>query len=78
MTQGVRAQVPLKELLQSLGRHARGDWGDVNAEDWTANERDLRDGERLVSSYTTTLGVRFWIITEWDRSSTTALLPEEY
>jgi hypothetical protein len=36
------------------------------------------EGSRLLSSYTARNGRRFWIITEWDRSVTTILLPEEY
>jgi hypothetical protein len=33
---------------------------------------------RLLSCYRTTGGHRLYIITEWDRSMTTILLPEEY
>jgi len=78
ITPGVRADVPLEELLRAIGRHARGDWGDVCAEDAAAIERALHEGERLVSSYRTAEGIKFWVITEWDRSATTALLPDEY
>jgi len=78
MTPGVRADVPLEELLRALGRHARGDWGDVCVEDAAANERALLEGERLLSSYRTAAGIKFWLITEWDRSRTTGLLPDEY
>lgn len=35
-------------------------------------------GHRLHSAYVSKDGVKFWIITEADRSSTTVLLPEEY
>jgi hypothetical protein len=41
----------------------------VDAEDTQANERALWDVERLLSSYRTAAGVKFWIITEADRSS---------
>jgi hypothetical protein len=33
--------------------------------------------ERILSSYEDK-GIKIWIITEWDRSVTTILLPEEY
>ena len=46
--------------------------------DWAANDRALADGERLLSAYVTDAGTKVWIITEWDRSATTVLLPEEY
>ena len=61
-----------------LDRHARGDWGTVCGEDAEANDNALVDGERLLSAYVTSLGVRLWVITEADRSATTVLRPEEY
>jgi hypothetical protein len=60
-----------------LTRHASGDWGDLDAHDRRENERSLRHGWRILSSYH--VGVKtIWIITEADRSVTTILLPEEY
>ena len=35
-------------------------------------------GERLLSVYHDRNGVKFYVITEWDRSVTTLLLPLEY
>jgi hypothetical protein len=32
----------------------------------------------LLSAYHTSTGLKFWILTEADRSSTTVLLPEDY
>lgn len=61
-----------------LERHAAGDWGDLDAEDWRANEVAVRDGDRVLSLYPVGDGDRVWIITEWDRSATTVLLPQEY
>jgi hypothetical protein len=60
-----------------LVRHMAGDWGDVDADDRRANDRAVRDGDRVLSAYQTSAG-RVWLITEWDRSITTLLLPEEY
>jgi hypothetical protein len=72
----------LEEAGQSPGffldRHVVGDWGEVDAEDWRANDEALVSGERLLSAYTTLRGVKIWIITEADRSSTCCLLPSEY
>ena len=67
-------QVP----IDFLSRHARGDWGDVDAQDWQTNDAAVKDGDRLLSAYTTLKGERIWIITEADRSSTCILLPSEY
>lgn len=61
-----------------LVRHVAGDWGEVNTEDWLANEQSLLCELRLLSVYTMSNGTKFWIITEADRSATTFLLPEEY
>ncbi len=78
MTPGVQREVPPSEMTQALRRHARGDWGELDDEDRRANDEALKDGTRLLSSYRTKAGVKFWIITEADRSATTVLLPEEY
>jgi len=61
-----------------LARHVGGDWGDLDEHDRAANERALSEGERIFSSYKTGAGEKVWVITEWDRSVTTLLLPEEY
>ena len=61
-----------------LTRHASGDWGDVDAHDWAANDRALLADERLLSAYSLPTGERLWIITEADRSASTLLLPDEY
>ena len=59
-------------------RHQRGDWGEISDEDKAANEEALLCGARLLSAYTLRSGVKLWVITEADRSSTTLLLPSEY
>jgi hypothetical protein len=61
-----------------LSRHAAGDWGEVSVGDARLNDAAVRDGERVLSAYRTAEGVKLWIITEADRSSTCILLPEEY
>jgi hypothetical protein len=62
-----------------LCRHLNGDWGDLSDDDRRQNDAALQSGEdRLFSSYQVTPGLKLWIITEWDRSVTTLLLPSEY
>lgn len=61
-----------------IARHSAGDWGDVDKSDRKLNDAAVKDGERILSAYHTTKGVKLWIITEADRSSTCILLPEEY
>ena len=65
------------EVLKSLGRHADGDWGDLCNDDKALNDEALAGAARLFSAYETSKG-RIWIITEWDRSVTTILFPDEY
>lgn len=67
-----------QDVNRGISRHQAGDWGDVTAHDREANEAALVDGSRLWSVYHSTAGVKFWIITEADRSLTTVLLPEDY
>lgn len=78
--------VAIDRLGECLKAHAQGDWGVVSERDRQTNERALREGDRLLSAYPidpekpcaghgeNTL----WIITEWDRSVTTVLLPSDY
>lgn len=77
-TQGVLAEITPEEVAAAVTRHASGDWGDLCQEDIEANQRALREGCRLLSAYSSAKSVKFWIITEWDRSVTTILLPSEY
>lgn len=71
------------EVFDLLLRHGAGDWGDVCAEDAEENERALRLGNRILSSYTVGGGnlpeeCRILVLTEADRSMTAVLLPAEY
>jgi len=61
-----------------LDRHLAGDWGEVCDDDKRLNDEALVDGSRILSAYRTLKGVKIWIITEADRSSSCVLLPDEY
>lgn len=61
-----------------LSRHVSGDWGTLPPEDAQANKDALAGGGRLFSAYLLNNGTKIWVITEWDRSVTTILLPAEY
>ena len=77
-TSGALAKVSPEEMFTALSRHAQGDWGDVDEHDRQENEFSLKEGFRLLSVYHTQARVKFYIITEAGRASTTVLLPEEY
>jgi hypothetical protein len=70
------------DLRPFLARHAAGDWQELDAFDRQQNETAVSEGLRILSAYEVTTGdgetARLWIITEADRSVTTALLAEEY
>ena len=63
---------------QLLQLHVSGNWGSVDPEDTLTNDAAVSNGERILSSYRIGEYTRVWIITEWDRSVTTVLLPSEY
>ncbi len=77
-TPGALEAITALELTSFINRHINGDWGNLDEEDKKMNDDALVHGNRLMSSYTTEQGVKIWIITEADRSSTTVLLPEDY
>ena len=60
-----------------LSRHQLGDWSDMLPESQEENKQALENGYRILSSYKIE-GEKIWVITEWDRSLTTILLPSEY
>ena len=66
------------DVLRGIQRHQSGDWGDVDAHDRAANNCALTEGTRLFSVYHSATAVKFWVITEADRSVTTILMPEDY
>ena len=78
MTESATQTLSHNDIATALLRHARGDWGDVCAEDRDANESALWEASRLHSVYHDRKGVKFWIVTEANRNTTTVLLPEDY
>jgi hypothetical protein len=69
--------------MEFLARHSAGDWGEVCDEDRSLNDQSVIDGSRILSAYSTKIGMKLWIITEatdehGHRSATTILLPDEY
>ncbi len=78
LSERANAVLEKEDVWRMLFRHCQGDWGDVCEEDKRANDEALKSGARLLSSYHDRNGVKFWVITEADRSSTTVLLPGEY
>ncbi len=80
ITPGAKAAIDAtgEGVTPFLFKHLTGDWGDLCEEDKQANEAALKYHLRLLSAYHLSDGTKIWLITEWDRSVTTILLPEEY
>ena len=78
ITPGAAEVITAEYCRRILGCHRRGVWGDLDPEDREANDAAVLYGNRVISAWVVGEGVRVWVITEADRSSTTILLPEEY
>lgn len=62
----------------SFARYVQCDWGEMDEEDKKTNDIAVKEGERILARYEAKDKTVIWIITEWDRSYTTILFPEEY
>lgn len=84
ITRGVHEEIlENKQFADFVGksfvRHCNGDWGDLCKEDKELNDSALaHEDDRLFSKYNFSKDKSIYIITEWDRSATTILFPEEY
>jgi hypothetical protein len=78
ITPNALSQLAQEDIMRGIERHRAGDWGDLENHDLWENDLSLANGQRLWSVYYSAIGVKFWIITEADRSVTTVLLPGDY
>lgn len=67
------------EVDKCFARYCNADWSDMEYEDdKIMNDEAIKNGNsRIFATYKTSRG-DIYIITEWDRSVTTILFPEEY
>lgn len=65
-------------VFDSFKRYVMCDWGDTHPEDEGLNDEAVKEGYRILAVYKSDKFPTIWIITEWDRSVTTILFPEEY
>ena len=77
ITPKAKDAIPRAEALAALLRHQTGDFGDLSENDWDVNVEALENGWEIISAYNSKNGVRFWIYTEPDRSTTTIMLAGE-
>ena len=82
MTPGVESLLEgptagMGDLRDIVTRHREGDWGSMGTEDSALNDAAVEGGDRIMGAHELG-GEKIWVITEWDRSATTLLLPDEY
>lgn len=65
------------EINEAINKFINNNWGDTCPEDVLLNNLALETGERIVAVYNTCYG-SIWIISEYDRQTTTVLFPSEY
>ncbi len=83
VTRGIelaRSDLSFAEFVnRSIERYKNCDWGDICEDDKRINELALKNEEQILAVYKYPKGKKtIWIITEWDRSVTTILFPDEY
>ena len=67
-----------EEVIAALGRHVAGDWGDLDRLGHEANKLGLENHGPLVSAFVSGKSrTKFYVVTDWDRSQTTVLLPSD-
>ena len=63
----------------SLRRYCECDWGSLCEDDAKLNDEAVRlNNDRILAAYEKEGLPKIWIITEYDRSATTILFPDEY
>lgn len=69
-------------VSKSIRRYEDQDWGDSSDEEKLQNDYAVENEDRVLATYKQDMAIRdrkvIWITTEWDRSTTTILFPEEY
>jgi len=78
VTPGQAGQLHLGEIASAVRRHAGGDWGELDEPDRQVNYQRVEGGGPIASIYKSSSGLKFYVLTEADRRTTTVLLPEEY
>jgi len=77
VTESLLAHLDQETIDFTLVEHQSGRWGDVHDVELLHNARALAQGGYLFSAYFTRGGIRFWVVTDGDRSRTVLMLPED-
>jgi hypothetical protein len=63
------------DLVPNLRRHLVDDWGDLTDSESRSNEYVILNGGEIFSAYRVSDSLTVWILSEWDRRTTTIVLP---
>lgn len=66
-----------KEVQCAAARYLAEDWGDLCDADKESNDLSVKNGDDLILGKYTTCEGDIYILTEWDRSATTVMFPDE-
>ena len=76
-TSSVAEELDLTDIMELLKWHGKLKQGELSDADHELNKFAVNQKERIFSAYKLR-GQKYYVITEWDRSYTTILKPEEY
>ena len=76
LTMDVFKRITEPEINNILHRHSNMDWGDMSPEEKALNDEAVVKNNSLHSVFYIR-GIKVRVITEWDRSATTVILPSE-
>lgn len=76
-TPTVNKELSIDQIWSLLEKHGRLEQGELGDEDYQINLRAIENGDRIFSCFKVQ-DERYYVITEWDRSVTTVLKPDEY
>ena len=76
-TEGVANDLTSEDAADLLYKHSILDPGILYEEDQAANRSAIEEGDRILSAFEVR-GIKYYVITEWDRSATTILRADEY
>jgi hypothetical protein len=77
---GVTKLLSTEEISTYLNRHTNGDWGNADDELKQENDQVIKQKKGTILSIYTIAGQdqEIWFHTDFERSATTVLLPNEY
>ena len=77
ITEEVEREMGRAEIDVLLGRHAQGDWGELNLDQARQNEVAMQTDDWLLSTYQATHDFKVSVMTKPDRSATIVILARQ-